>query len=306
MLKLARHLYSWSPEPDYFDYYERTLLNMRMGTIHPQNGITQYYLSLNPGAYKTFNTDYDSFWCCTGSGVEEYSKLNDSIYWRDADGLYVNLFIPSELNWAEKGVKVRQETKFPEQQSTSLVVTAAKPTQMSIRLRVPSWAKHAPVVKINGKALEATAAPGSYLTISRVWKTADRIEMELPMRITVEKMPDDHSIQAFLYGPLVLAGDFGADGLTPNMVVGPNSPRVRWPRPAGEANGNGGGRGSRGGPQLPQVDFSLKASNADPAAWIKPAGKPLTFQTTGQAKDVTLVPINTIFDRRYVIYWQVS
>ena len=232
MMKIARHLYSWSPDPSYFDFYERTLLNMRIGTIHPQTGATQYYLSLNPGAYKTFNTDDDSFWCCTGSGVEEYAKLNDSIYWRDAEGLYVNLFIPSELNWAEKGFKLRQETKFPEQQSTSLVVTAAKPTPMSIRLRVPSWAKYAPAVKINGKALEATAAPGSYLTITRIWKATDRIEMELPMRLTVEKMPDEHSLQAFLYGPLVLAGDFGSEGLTPNMLVGPNSPRVRWPRPA--------------------------------------------------------------------------
>ncbi len=306
MLKLARHLYSWSPEPSYFDYYEHTMLNMRIGTIHPQTGVTQYYLSLNPGAYKTFNTDYESFWCCTGSGVEEYSKLNDSIYWRDADGVYVNLFVASELNWAEKGFKLRQETKFPEQQSTSLVVAAAGPARMSIRLRVPSWLKSAPTVKLNGKPLEASAAPGSYLTISRVWKTADRIEMELPMHLTVEKMPDDPTIQAFLYGPLALAGDFGADGLTPNMLVGPNSPRARWPRPAGVANPNANANAGRGGAPLPPVDFNLKAAHSDPAAWIKPTGKPLTFQTTGQTRDVTLVPINSVFDRRYVVYWQVS
>jgi hypothetical protein len=128
--------------------------------------------------------------------------------------------------------------------------------------------------------------------------------MDLPMHLTVEKMPDDHSIQAFVYGPLVLAGDLGSDGLTPNMLVGPNSPRARWPRPAGAANGNG--NGGRGGAPLPPVDFSLKAASVDPASWIKPAGKPLTFHTTGQAKDVTLVPINSIFDRRYVVYWQVS
>ena len=76
-------------------------------------GTTQYYLSLTPGVWKTFNTEDQTFWCCTGSGIEEYAKLNDSIYWRDGEGLYVNLFIPSELDWAEKGFKLRQETGYP-------------------------------------------------------------------------------------------------------------------------------------------------------------------------------------------------
>ena len=96
---------------------------MRLGTIHPENGQTQYYLSLTPGAWKTFNTEYNSFWCCTGTGVEEYSKLNDRIYWHDGDGVYVNLFIASELNWAERGLRLRQETKFPESPSTAIRFT---------------------------------------------------------------------------------------------------------------------------------------------------------------------------------------
>ena len=115
MLKLARHLYGWTGDPRYFDYYERALLNHRIGTIQPQTGHTQYYLSLTPGAWKTFNTEDQSFWCCTGTGVEEYSKLTDSIYWHDDDGVYVNLFIPSELNWPERGFGLRQDTRFPEQ-----------------------------------------------------------------------------------------------------------------------------------------------------------------------------------------------
>ena len=115
MLKLTRHLYQLDRRPRYFDYYERSLLNMRLGTIHPETGHTQYYLSLTPGAWKTFNTEDKSFWCCTGTGVEEYSKLNDSIYWqRRGQASYVNLFIASELNWAEKGFRLRQDTSFPE------------------------------------------------------------------------------------------------------------------------------------------------------------------------------------------------
>ncbi len=114
MLKLTRHLYQWTGDPRYFDYYERTLLNHRIAAIDRETGATQYYLSIYPGAWKTFNTENDSFWCCTGTGVEEFSKLNDSIYFHDGNGLYVNLFIPSELNWSEKGLKIRQETNFPE------------------------------------------------------------------------------------------------------------------------------------------------------------------------------------------------
>jgi len=300
MLKLTRHLYGWAAEPSYFDYYERVLLNHRIGTVQPKTGYTQYYLSLYPGAWKTFNTEDQSFWCCTGSGVEEYSKLNDSIYWHDSEGLFVNLFIPSELNWAEKGFRLRQETKFPEQQSTALVVTATKPVQMSMRLRVPAWLKSAPTVKINGRALESSASPGSYLTLSRTWKTGDRVEMELPMHLSVESMPDDPKMQAFLYGPLVLAGDLGSEGLTEKVIVGPNAPPMR------RSNANAPVRPDAP-PRVPPIDIpTFHAANADPASWIKPGDKPLTFRTTGQQKDVALVPINSIFDKRYSVYWQVS
>ena len=113
MMKLTRHLYGWTADPRYFDYYEKLMLNHRLGTILPDKGYTQYYLSLTPGTWKTFNTEGHSFWCCTGSGVEEYSKLADSIYWHDGEGLYVNQFIPSELNWSEKGLQRQAGNEVP-------------------------------------------------------------------------------------------------------------------------------------------------------------------------------------------------
>jgi len=284
MLKLARHLYSWSGDSGYFDYYERSLLNMRLGTIQPKTGHTQYYVSLTPGAWKTFNTEDKSFWCCTGSGVEEYSKLNDSIYWRDQEGVFVNLFIASELDWAEKGFRLRQDTRFPEQPTTTLTVTAAKPAQLAMRLRIPAWTQAASV-KINGHAIDVTPTPGSYLTLNRVWKAGDKIEMTLPMHLSVEAMPDDPKTQAFLYGPLVLAGDLGSEGLTEQLTVGPNAPRMRG---------------------MPLEIPSFQAAGTDPASWIKPAGAPLTFRTTGQQKDVTLAPLNSIWGKRYSVYWQVA
>ncbi|HEY2015236.1 MAG TPA: beta-L-arabinofuranosidase domain-containing protein [Bryobacteraceae bacterium] len=293
MLKLTRHLYGWTGDPRYFDYYERSMLNHRLGTILPEKGYTQYYLSLTPGAWKTFSTEDQSFWCCTGSGVEEYSKLNDSIYWHDQHGVFVNLFIPSELDWKEKSFRLRQETKFPEQPGTSLVVSSEKPIPLALRLRVPAWLESAPLVKLNGRVLESSADPGSYLTISRTWKKGDRIDMSLPMALHMEAMPDNPGTQAFLYGPLVLAGDLGSEGLTDRLIIGPSGPRL----------------GSRAGttPPVPPLDIpTFHAAGADPASWIKPAGKPLTFRTSGQRTDVTLVPLNSIFGKRYSVYWQVS
>ncbi|HXS94787.1 MAG TPA: beta-L-arabinofuranosidase domain-containing protein [Candidatus Limnocylindrales bacterium] len=300
MLKLTRHLHSWTADPRYFDYYEKVLLNHRIGTIQPKSGYTQYYLSLTPGAWKTFNTEDQSFWCCTGTGVEEYSKLNNSIYWHDGDGLYVNLFVPSELDWNSKGFKLRQETKFPETPSTTLTVTAARGSAMPIRLRIPGWLRTAPTVKVNGRVLEASAAPGSYLTIHRAWKAGDKVEMEMPMHLGVVEMPDDHSMQAFVYGPIVLAGDLGSEGLTERMIVGPNAPRI--PRPGF----NGRPRNPDAPPQVPAIEIPTFKARGDVSSWIKPADGPLRFRTTGQSKDVALVPINSIFGKRYSVYWTVS
>ena len=297
LMKLTRHLYSWNPDPKYFDYFERTLLNERLGTIRLDKGYTQYYSSLTPGAWKTFNNEDKSFWCCTGTGVEEYAKLNDSIYWHDDRGLFVNLYVPSDLDWHEKGLKLRQETKFPDESTTSLTVTADKPVQTAIRLRIPSWTTAAHV-KLNGRALEVTAEPGSYLTLDRTWKTGDRIELEMPMHLSVEAMPDDPTLQAFLYGPVVLAGDLGNEGLTPQMIDGQQGPAVR--RPDGPpANPNR--------PMLESVVLPpFHAAAPDPASWIKPAEKPLTFRTTGQKQDVTLFPLNKMLDRRYAVYFVVA
>ncbi len=279
MLKLTRHLYGWTGEPRYFDYYERSLLNHRLGAILPEQGHTQYYLSLVPGAWKTFCTEDNSFWCCTGTGVEEFSKLNDSIYWRDDDGLLVNLFIASELDWPERGFRLRQQTRFPDEQSTALHVTATKPIRLALRVRVPAWLKTAPALKLNGKALDASAAPGGYLNISRTWHNGDRLEMELPMHLTVEALPDDPTIQAILYGPLVLAGDLGTEGLPDALITGPMGPAV----------------------ERAPIDVPRLRS-----ASIESADRPLTFRAAGQPNGVTLVPLNRIFGKRYAVYWRTT
>lgn len=303
MLKLARHLYAWRPDPRYFDYYERLLLNHRIGTIRPKVGTTQYYLSLTPGVWKTFNTEDQTFWCCTGSGIEEYAKLTDSIYWRDDAGLYVNLFVPSELHWAERGFRLRQETTYPEGERTTLIVVDARPDELEIRLRVPAWLPAAPTVRLNGRMLDTSAQPGSYLTIRRGWKPGDRLDVALPMSLRVEAMPDDPRMQAFLYGPLVLAGDLGNEGLTEAHIVGPN---LRVGAANVEQHGSPLAPVNRT-PPIPDLEIpAFRAAGSDPSSWMRPADGPQVFRTTGQKQDVTLLPLNRLFDRRYSVYWQVT
>jgi len=283
MLKLTRHLYQWTADPRYFDYYERTLFNHRLGTIHPETGGTTYYLPLASGSWKVFSSDFDSCWCCTGTGIEEFSKLNDSIYFQDDRGVFVNLFIASELSWPEKGIGLRQETRFPEQEGTSLIVQAAKPVEMTLRIRVPWWAVRGGSARLNGVPVAAFASPGSYLTLSRTWRNGDRVDMSLPMSLRAEPMPDDPTLEAILYGPLVLAGPL--EKVTNEMMWGRYGPDLKK-RPL----------------QAPE----FRADASAPGSWIQPvSGAPLTFRTVNHARDVTLVPLYKIFGERYAVYWRV-
>jgi len=286
MLKLTRHLFSWEPRAAYADYYERALLNGILSTQDPETAMMTYYVPMMPGLYRTFMSPENSFWCCTGTGMENHGKYGDSIYFHDADGVYVNLFIASELRWPEKGFGLRQETKFPEEGKTTLVVTAAGKGPTALRIRIPGWVEKGGFVKINGQRQEAFAEPSTYLVLRRAWTKGDRIEVVLPMALRLERTPDNPNVAAILYGPVVLAGKLGGEGLDKDKVFGSYGPK-------GD----------------PVAVPKLAAGNAEPGAWILPvAGTPLTFRTNGVGKpaDVTLVPFYKLFGERYAIYWELE
>ncbi len=169
MLKLTRHVYQWTADPRCMDYYERTLFNSRLGTMDPE-GMKMYYLPLQAGYWKYFNSRYNSFWCCTGTGAEEFSKLSDSIYFHNDHDVFVNLFIASEVHWPEKGLTIRQDTRFPEQEGTKITIQAAQPVEAALNLRIPSWAVDGGSVEINGEPQPAFASPGSYAVYWKVTK----------------------------------------------------------------------------------------------------------------------------------------
>jgi uncharacterized protein len=285
MLKLTSHLFSWNPLGGYADYYERALFNGILPVQHPESGMTMYYVPMGSGWYKTYGTPRESFWCCTGTGIEIFGMVGNAIYFHNDHQLYVNLYVASDLSWPEKGVEILQETRFPEQRGASFRVKTKRPVEFEMALRVPCWVAAGGGVALNGAPLSSFASAGSYVTIKRKWKNNDRVEIALPMDLHLSRLPDNPNRAAIMYGPIVLAGDLGAVGVKPEDVYGPYGPwheAVRSP-------------------------FFVTRSS-DMHTWIEPVpGKPLTFHTRGAGlpEDVTLVPFYTLFDRRYALYWDI-
>jgi DUF1680 family protein len=288
MLKLTRHLFEWAPSAELMDFYERALLNHILASQDPATGMVLYYCPLKPGAFKTYAKPDTSFWCCVGTGMENHAKYADTIYFRSDDALYVNLFIPSELTWKEKGLVVRQETRFPDEDTVRLTLQPVKPLRLALKVRYPAWARSGITVLVNGRSEPTSASPGSYVTLEREWKKGDAVQVRLPMSLREEAMPDDPKTVALLYGPLVLAGELGRDGLNDEVRYGPGAPPMR---------------------RVPPLEVpALVADDEKLLARVKPVpGAPLSFRTEGVGRphDVTLIPFYRAADERYTVYWNV-
>jgi DUF1680 family protein len=287
MMKLGRHLYGWTGDPHIFDYYERLMFNVRLGTQDPK-GMLMYYVSLKPGYYKTFGTPFNSFWCCTGTGVEEYAKVNDSIYFHDDQNLYVNLFAGSEVDWPEKGVTVVQDTKFPLEEGTTLTIKAKKSARFGVKVRIPYWATKEVTVRINGHAEDVHATPSTYVTLERTWRDGDKVEVRLPMSMHTCAAPDDATVQAAMYGPLVLAGGMGREGLDEKKIYGPNGP---WD--------------DHDHKNFPMPELKAASGRAGDAV-RRVSGGDLRFETTGASSTMQLKPLYQVLDERYTVYWKVN
>lgn len=276
MLKLTGHLFAWKPQANFADYYERALFNHIRSSQHPIDGRVIYDLTLAMGGRKQYQTQFDSFTCCVGSGMENHSKYASDIYFHTDDSLFVNQFIASELDWREKGVMLRQETRFPDEEKTKLTFTNRQPVNLKLHIRHPAWSGAGFKVLVNGKLFADQSTPSSYVEIARTWKKGDVVEVKTPMRLSLEAMPDNPNRVAVKYGPIVLAGDLGAAA----------------------------------DPAAGRPDFVPVLINGgrEPQAWLTPvAGQSLTFKTVGVGKprDVLLKPFYRTHDRRYTVYWDI-
>jgi DUF1680 family protein len=211
MLKLTRHLFCWEPSAEYADYYERALYNDILASQNPADGMMCYFLPLGSGP-KEYCTPEDSFWCCTGTGVENHAKYGDSIYFHHGETtLFVNLFIASELHWSAAGVTLRQETKYPYEDHTKLIFNCEKPVELSLNIRHPYWAISGFEIKVNGVKQADESKAGSYATVKRNWKSGDTVEVVMPFSIRTEGFRDNPRRVAFMYGPLVLCAEAEGD-----------------------------------------------------------------------------------------------
>lgn len=225
MLRLTKMLYQNSgdvdnsnkPDPRYVDYYERALYNHILSSQEPDKGGFVYFTPMRPGHYRVYSQPETSMWCCVGSGLENHTKYGEFIYAHRQDTLYVNLFIPSQLNWKEQGVTLTQETLFPDDGKVTLRIDKASKKKLTLMIRIPGWAGSSKdyAITINGQKKKYAIRPGvsTYLPIHRKWKKGDVITFNLPMEVSLEQIPDKKDYYAFLYGPIVLAASTGTEHL---------------------------------------------------------------------------------------------
>lgn len=288
LMKLERLVFGWTGDARWMDAYERSLFNCRLGTQNGQ-GLKQYFIPLGAGYWRAYHTPEESFWCCTGTGAEEFAKFADTIYFHRGSDLYVNQFLASTLDWKEESFSIEQVTRFPLEQGTTLKIKSSGSVAHTIHVRIPGWTAGEAEVKINGRALEAVADPGSYIALHRVWRDGDSIDVHLPMRLWTEPLTGNDSIRAALYGPLALAADLGPGPApdAPNRLIHDTFPK-----------------------EIPEADPFPKAAakpGADPAQWIHTqSASELSFQADGESAKFNLRPLYQIGDQRYALYWEMQ
>jgi uncharacterized protein len=286
MLKLTRRIFAWEPDARAIDFYERGLYNHILASQEPGRGMFVYLMALEAGRFKTYSTTEDSFWCCVGTGMENHAQYGEAIFAHGTDDLYVNLLIAAEVEWKTKGVTVRQETVFPDQDGTRLTWQARKPVALTLRVRHPGWAFGPLTVAINGTPTAVSSERGSYAAITRTWRTGDVVDVRFPMDLHQEALPGAPDQVALLYGPIVLAGRLGNDGV-PSPFAQEQTAYVRFP--------------------LPDVPHFV-TSNADWLSRVQLVSRrPLLFRTRGlaQPSDVVLEPFFRVHYERYAVYWTV-
>src|SRR5581483_2266524 len=282
MIKMTRKLFALHPDIKYAEFHERALFNHILGSMDPEDGRTCYMVPVGHGVQHEYQDMFRSFTCCVGSGMESHALHGDGLYYESGDKLWVNIYAPSTARWEAAGADLVMDTNFPEGEAATLKLTLKAPRQFTLALRRPSWAGDGFTVRVNGQPVKQVAPPGSYVELSRKWKTGDTVALALPKALWLEPLPDNKRVTAIMWGPLVLAGD-----------LGPERARGRGAQGAGQAGAQ------------PLSIPSLVAAERPLSEWVKAADNPATFRTAGvgREQDVDLVPFYRLHRRAYSIYF---
>jgi DUF1680 family protein len=288
MLRLTRSLYKQNARSSYFDYIERALFNGILASQDPESGMTTYFQATRPGYVRLYHTPFDSFWCCTGSGMENHARYGESIYSYGGRVLYVNLFIASTVHWSEKKVSLTQSTRFPDEDSTQLKFEAAEPAEFTLGIRHPAWC---PVMTLtlNGRQKFISRRPGTYYPLKRKFRSGDVVKVRTPMSLKMVRLPNAPDYAAISYGPIVLAARLGTQGLTPGSQIIVNERESgamlnaildipRWSKPLDQLLAN-----------TTRIDDTQ-----------------LRFATHGfdHGKSIELIPWFRLTNERYNLYWR--
>lgn len=287
MLKLTELIYQWEHRTEYIDFYEKALYNHILASQDPDSGMKTYFVSTEPGHFKVYCTPDDSFWCCTGTGMENPARYTRNIYYQEGDQLYVNLFISSQIELQNKKVILKQETSFPTGECTKLTFIQANGIKMDLHIRIPYWLVGEMEVTVNGKPVKAQIA-NNYLVITRQWQTGDIVEIRLPMNLHLYISMDDPQKQAIMYGPIVLAGALGTENFPETDIVADHQALNNF--------------------ELIEVPV-LVTNKKDVNKWVNRIDSKLVFETesVGQpgSLKLKLIPFYELHHQRYTVYWKI-
>jgi DUF1680 family protein len=281
MLKLTARLFERKPTTEYSDYYERALYNHILASVAPDTGEMTYFMPLHGG----FRTYLNGTFCCSGSGLENTPRYNEGIYYHQDDSLWVNLYIPSELDWQEAGMVIRQEHDITKGEPARFTIIKAGAKAVELKFRIPSWISKPASLIVNGKVEEAAGEASTFVSLKRQWIAGDAITLALPAALRIEKSKDNPEMLSVFYGPVLLAGALGRDNMMPNDFADKDAYLKL--------------------PMVPVPDVVNSSSN--PADWLQPiTGDPLAFKmiSGGPANGITFRPVFEVHHERYSVYWR--
>lgn len=287
MLKLTKLLYMYTGDKSYMDFYERAWTNAILGSQNPETGMTMYFQPMETGLFKVYQDPYSDFWCCTGTGMENFTKLQDALYFRKDDSVYITRYISSSFRIPEWGMEIRMQVHFPETDRIAMQINAEEQTEKTFFFRIPQWTHGQVKAAIDGKAAEASVRNG-YLAVPV--NGSMTVELQFFPTVEAHPLPDNRHAAAFTYGPAVLCASLAEEELDVTLT----GVQVKVPT------------------RKMFIKDYLVLEDDTPEEWlehlpehlVREEGK-LSFALTGTDEDERLrfIPYYSKYKGRYGIYW---